>query len=283
MPQPDPFLVVRVDRVDPPVPLGGACVGYEQGRWRCRELSRHVLQWLPEFALKYSEWQDLHHGDAVVKVAEAARAVYASEKYERRGEFGEILLHILLRQHLSSTPAISKVYFKDHRNDTVKGFDAVHVTPGDGDRLQLWLGEVKFYKDITAAISAVVGELKKHTEADYLRAEFLAITNKLDRSWPLAERLRQMLPRTRSLDEIFSEICVPVLLTYDSVVVRDNDIVEEEYERAFREEVEAHWQSFKDALPELPIRIHLFLLPLEDKAELVREMHEALQHAQELV
>lgn len=283
MPQPDPFIVVRVDRLDPPVPLAGACVGYEQGRWRCRELSRHVLQWLPEFALKYSEWTGMHHGDAVMKVAEAAQAVYASDKYERRGEFGEILLHILLRQHLGSTPAISKVYFKDHRNDTVKGFDAVHVTEGTDDRLRLWLGEVKFYSDINAAIRAVVEELREHTEADYLRAEFMAITNKLDPSWPLAERLREMLPRSRSLDEIFSEICIPILLTYDSTAIHDHDAVEEAYEAAFQDEVERHWESFKTALPNLPMAVHLFLLPLEDKSELVREMHEALNHAQELL
>lgn len=281
MDHPAPLLEIRVDLLDPPVPLSAACAGYEQGRWRCRELSRHVLQWLPEFALKYSEWQDLSSADAVLKVAEAAQAVYQSEKYLKRGEFGEILLHILLRQHVGTTPAISKIFFKDHRNDTVKGFDAVHVLKEEA--LELWLGEVKFYNDVRRAVRDVIVELREHTQTNYLRSEFVAITNKLDDKWPLAEDLRQMLPRTRSLDDIFSEICIPVLLTYDSPTVQSHSRISDEYEAAFRGEVCEHWEYFREVLPDLPLRVHLFLLPLKEKARLVEEMHEALQHAQELI
>lgn len=281
MDHPAPLLEIRVDVLDPPVPLSAACAGYEQGRWRCRELSRHVLQWLPEFALKYSEWQDLSSADAVLKVAEAARAVYKSERFARRGEFGEILLHILLRQHVGTAPAISKIFFKDHRNDTVKGFDAVHIL--EEETIELWLGEVKFYNDLRRAVRDVIAELREHTDTNYLRSEFVAITNKLDDKWPLAEDLRQMLPRTRSLDEIFSEICIPVLLTYDSPTVQSHSRLSDEYEAAFRKEVCEHWEHFREALPDLPLRVHLFLLPLEEKARLVEEMHKALNYAQELI
>ncbi len=280
---PRPFLTVRVDRLDPPPPLSAACVGYELGRWRCRELARHVLQWLPEFALRYSEWTGLDHADAVTKVAEAARSVYESERYERRGEFGEVLLHVLLRQHMGTVPAISKIYFKDSRNDTVKGFDAVHVLEQEEEGLELWLGEVKFYADLSAAIRDVVTELSAHTEADYLRSEFLAITNKLDDAWEGGREIREMLARERSLDQIFSAICLPVLLTYDSEAVGNYDEVCQEYEEAFRAEVTAAWEAFVDRLPDLPVRVHLFLLPLREKRDLVREMDEGLRHAQELV
>src|SRR3712207_6996007 len=56
----------------------------------------------------------------------------SSEKYSKRGEFGELLLHSVIRDVFHSEPAISKIFFKDSANDTVKGFDAVHVVEVEG-------------------------------------------------------------------------------------------------------------------------------------------------------
>ena len=208
--------------------------------------------------------------------------MYASERYERRGEFGEILLHVLLRQHFGTVPAISKIFFKDSRNDTVKGFDAVHVLQGD-DGLELWLGEVKFYSELQRAIKDVCDELAAHTAADYLRSEFVAITNKLDDAWGDAAQVRDMLARERSLDEIFTTICIPVLLTYNSDTVGTYTEVSTAYEAAFEAEVGAAWEAFGKRAPPLPVKVHLFLLPLRDKAELVAEMDAGLRHGQELI
>ncbi len=279
---PNPFLEIRVDRLTPEPALIGACAGYEGGRWRCRELARHTLQWLPEFALKYSEWRDLTADDAVVKVAESARAVYESAKFQRRGEFGEILLHLLLRQHIGTLPAISKIYFKDSRNDRVKGFDAVHVLEVD-DGLELWLGEVKFYKDLGDAIRDVTAELQAHSQIDFLRDEFVAIRNKLDGEWAHAESLRALVARERSMDEVFTRLCIPVLLTYESPAVGSHIEVSEAYVTEFTTELESAWESFSEKLPEIPVRVCLFLLPIADKATLVNEMHDGLRHAQELI
>ena len=258
-----------------------ACAGYESGDWRCDALARHVINWLPEFALRFSEWNSMNHTDAVAKVAKAALSVYESETFSSRGEFGEILLHILLRQHLGTIPAISKIYFKDSRNDTVKGFDAVHVLDL-GDKLELWLGEVKFYKDINDAIRKVITELVDHTERNYLRSEFAAIVNKIDDVWPQAARLRALIHENRSLDQIFSDLCIPVLLTYDSDVVNSHNEVTEQYKEAFEIEVLRHWESFKNKLPLSNLRVHLFLLPLKEKNALVTKMDEYLRIAQGL-
>jgi hypothetical protein len=282
VPHPEPFLEIRVDRLDPTPALAAACAGYELGEWRCDALARHVLQWLPEFALRFSEWQSMNHADAVAKIARAALSVYESPNFRRRGEFGEILLHILLRQHIGTVPAISKIYFKDARNDTVKGFDAVHVLDR-GDELELWLGEVKFYSDIAVAIRHVVAELIDHTQRDYLRSEFAAIVNKIDDVWPQAQQLRKLIAENRSLDQIFANICIPVLLTYDSEAVRNHDVVSDEFRKAFEEEVLRHWDSFQKALTASSrLRVHLFLLPLKEKRALVEKMDEYLKKAQSL-
>ncbi|HVP77857.1 MAG TPA: DUF1837 domain-containing protein [Thermodesulfobacteriota bacterium] len=282
IPHPEKFLEIRVNNVTSIPPLTAACAGYEVGKWRCEQLAKHTLQWLPEFALRYSEWSNLTHSDAVAKVAKAALLISESEDYKRRGEFGEILLHILLRQHIGTIPAISKVFFKDSRNDTVKGFDAVHVVEA-GPEFELWLGEAKFYTNIGSAIHDVIAELAEHTDSDYLRDEFLAITNKIDDLWPKGAELRALLSRNRSLDATFSALCIPVLLTYDSAAVASHNSATEAYKKAFEKEVLKHWESFRDKLPTLPIRVYLFLLPLHKKEELVRYMHECLKYAQGLV
>ena len=223
----------------------------------------------------------MNHADGVAKIARAALAVYESPNFTKRGEFGEILLHILLRQHIGTIPAISKIYFKDARNDTVKGFDAVHVLDL-GDRFELWLGEVKFYSDINDAIRKVIEELVEHTERNYLRSEFAAIVNKIDDLWPQAKRLRQLIHENRSLDQIFSDLCIPVLLTYDSDAVKNHNEITEQYKTVFEAEVLQHFASFQKALPSLGLRVHLFLLPLKEKRMLVTKMDEYLRKAQGL-
>src|SRR4051794_31994934 len=99
---PAAFLEMRVHDLAMTPNLTALCAGFEAGQWRGDQLAGHAMQWLPEFALKYSEWRDISHQDAVKMVAVAARAVYKSKKYRLRGEFGELLLHIVLRQVFNS-------------------------------------------------------------------------------------------------------------------------------------------------------------------------------------
>ena len=214
-------------------------------------------------------------------VAQAAMSVYESTNLSRRGELGELLLHVMLRQVFNTLPAISKYFYKDSRNDTVKGFDNVHVVV-EGQELHLWLGEVKFYSDVGAAIRDVIPELVAHTSRDYPRAEFTAITNKIDPAWPHADRLKKLLDRNTSLDDVFNNVCIPVLLTYDSAVINDHAAVTSAFLTAFEAEVCEHHRSFAERSLPTGLTIHLFLLPMKRKADLVRAFDERLRACQAL-
>jgi hypothetical protein len=234
-----------------------------------------MMEWLPEFALNYEERQSLRHNNSVRMLRAAAKRVYATKKFENRGEFGELLLHIAARQVFNTLPAISKLYYKDSDNDTVKGFDAVHVLATE-TTLELWLGEVKFYDEIARAIRDVVEELGKHTAPSYLRREAAAIINKIDSNWPHADRLTKLLDPNTSLDEIFDAMCIPILLTYNSDAINAHQSVTDSFHSAFALEVEAHRETLsKRSLP--PLRIHLFLVPLKDKQELLQHLDEGLR------
>ena len=274
--QPESFLEICVHDVNSTLGLTGASVGYEQKLWRCNQFADHILEWLPEFALSPTEVLSIKSSNAVALIRKAARSIYATEKYRRRGEFGELLLHILMRQVFDTIPAISKIYYKDSANDTIKGFDAVHVLD-TGSELELWLGEAKFYQSIRQAIRDVVKELHEHLDADYLRHEFALIGNKVEGTWPLSEALKELMHRNRTLDEVFARLCFPVLLTYDSPVVRKHDVSSDAYLSDLKNEFKKHYHAFNQAGLPCSVRIHLFLLPLREKAELVRALDERLK------
>jgi hypothetical protein len=234
-----------------------------------------MLEWLPEFALGHTEQQGINAGTAARALRNAAQRVYQTDKFKKRGEFGELLLHIVIRQVHETIPAISKIYYKDSTNSTVKGFDCVHVIVTEGS-LELWVGEVKFYKDINKAISDVVKELGNHTKDEYLRREFAAITTKIDPAWPYAEKLKKLIHANTTLDDVFDAICIPVLLTYNSDAVNAHSRDTKEYRKAFEAEIKAHHRVFSGkALPK--VRIHLFLVPLKDKDELIKELDRGLK------
>jgi hypothetical protein len=278
---PDPFLEIRVQTTNLTPNVLGVCAGYECTEWRCEQLVAHLIKWLPEFALSYSDYESIGGHNATEKTVEAAKALYASPNYQKRGECGELLLHVIIRQVFGSYPAISKYFFKDSRNDTVKGFDAVHVV-ACADVLELWLGEVKFYQDIDQAIAAVVAELAQHTGRNYLRSEFAAIKNKIDPLWPFAERLKKLIHPQKTLDEIFDAVVVPVLLTYDSDAVNSHTEVTAAFKLAFREEVLKHRDTFAGKSLPATVRIELFLFPLASKAQLVKSFDERLKKWQAL-
>lgn len=273
---PTPFFEVRVHKLDIAPALIGLCVGYEQGEWRYDGLVDHLMEWLPDFCLTYGELESLDAGNMVSLMREAVRKLYTSGKFERRGEFGELILHAAIREVFDSLPAISKIYYKSSTNNTVKGFDAVHIVAND-DGIELWLGEAKFYNEINGAIREVVKELHQHVEKNYLKNEFLLIKGKIDEKWPYAEQLKRLLDPKVSLDEVFKQVVIPVLLTYDSKVVQSYSECSEDYKRAFEEEVSANYQKFSEK--ELPgnVVINLFLVPLESKKQIVEKLDAKLK------
>jgi len=274
--KPAPFLNVRVHDLTIKPTITGLCVGYEREEWRASAFADHIMEWLPEFALRHSEVTDLHSGNAMQLLRSAAKRVYESMKFANRGEFGELFLHAAIRQVFDSQPAISKIYYKSSRNETVKGFDAVHVV-GPPDNLELWLGEAKFYTDIHAAINAVVAEIGEHMETDYLRDEFLLIKGKIDPSWPYAKALEDLLSDRKSLDEVFARACMAVLLTYDSDCLAKHVRRDQPYIDAFTAEIRKHYDTFagKNFPPELVI--HLILLPLHTKEKLLKALDDKLR------
>ena len=273
---PEPFWDVKVHKVDIHPGLSALCVGYERGEWRQDQFVQHAMEWLPEFALKGSELEGIDSANMIQMIRNAAKNIYASEKFQKRGEFGELFLHIAKRQIFNSIPAVSKIYYKTARNETVKGFDSVHIVEAE-DGLELWLGEVKFYKDLKRAVADVVKELQDHTETDYLRDEFNLILNKIDKSWLHYDTVKKLLSPNTSLDEVFKRACIPVMLTYESDAINSCTACDEKYIELFLQEAMSGHKLFASKALPTDIRIHLFLFPLASKPDLIKALDDKLK------
>lgn len=289
MKPPPPFLSVLLHNdlasFDPAtgkhvVGLMGLCAGFEDGKWRANQLAEYLVDvFLPEFALRHSELEP----DAVTRhtmirlVKSAARAVYTTKKFEKRGEFGELLLHAILAKELETMPAVSKIYYKSAPNDVVKGFDAVHVREAAGGGLELWLGEAKFYGNPLSGMRDAIKSLRRLSDTDFLRDEFAVVVRMIDSAWPHADALKQLLDKNTSLDQIFEAVSIPVLLTYDSKVLAAHTRHTPAYEAAVVQEWMKHHQYF--ATKPLPknVRIHLILMPLNDKKRLIAQLDRELR------
>ena len=264
--------------------LLGICAGFENGEWRGQRLADNLFNCIPDFCLSYSEVHEVDSTEWMDKLRKSVAMIYNSPKYKSRGEFGELLLHYILKDFYKTIPAISKMYFKDGPNETVKGFDAVHVIENNEGLLDLWLGEVKFYKNASQAIKDVIPEIEEHFAYDYLRTEFIAITNKLDKESPFYEKLSQLISPDTSLDEIFERICVPVLITFNSKVIDKHVKYTDAYKEEMRTEMEKYFNQFETQFEKLgiDIEVHLFLLPLKTKETFVQMLNNKLNLWQQL-
>lgn len=280
---PEPFLELKIHNLDSTPPISALCAGYECGEWRSSQLAEHAMEWLPEFCLTANELKSITSSNALKMIRKAAQLVYQTDKYKKRGEFGELFLHIILRQIYGSIPAISKIYFKDAVNNTVKGFDAVHII-NIKDTFELWLGEVKFYNNAGQAIYDVIDEIQEHTKQDYLKNEKMLLLNKIDidQESPFYPILSKLLAPNTSLDELFDCACIPILITYDSKTLKKHTKKTEEFNLELAHEVMTIFDNFKNKISKLtiPIKLHVFLLPLQEKSVLINKLDEELKRLQ---
>jgi len=277
-------LTIRVQHLELRPSLTVLCAGYELDEWRAAALVDDLFQrHLASFALSYTDFREIDGQNAARSLKRAAQVVYSTDKYRRRGEFGELILHAALIDFFGARPAVSKIFYKDSDNDTVKGFDSVHIVESPNG-VEIWLGEAKFYKDAASAITEALGSLRDHLDRDFLRREFVAITNKLDRNWEHSRTVREMLDSPRSLNDIAQSIVIPVLITYNSDAVSAWTRICPEYVDQLDAEANATWARFDvgQLSDRFDIAVQLILVPLADKDTLLDLMHQKLNVYQAL-
>jgi len=254
-------------------------VGFDQNAFRLKPLVDLLSDVIPEFALGYHSGESIPLPQLRRKLKDAATRVYTTENYKKRGEFGELILHLLLRDYFGSIPLISKIYFKDTDNTVVHGFDGVHVVRSD-DSDQLWLGESKLYTDGKAGVKELANDLIVHLERDYLRREFSLISTKLPENNTEIEYWRGLLNEYSRLEDILAKIVIPMVCTYSSNLFKNHNDNTQEYIDAFLSECHSLNNIFLDKKIETDVDVILLLLPVPSKPELTEELDKRLKSMQ---
>jgi HamA len=254
-------------------------VGFDQNKFRLQPLVDVIAEVIPEFALGY-------HGGVLIplnelrrRLKDASLRVFTTDDYKNRGEFGELILHLLLRDYCGTIPLISKIVFKDTDNSAVHGFDGVHVTVTNESK-KLWLGESKLYTDGKAGVRALASDLKEHLKGDYLRREFSLISTKLPETVPEIEHWRALLHEHQKLEAALDNLCIPMVCTYSSSLYGAHNDNTEEYIQDFISECRILQEMFEEKKIKTNVDVILMLLPVPSKDELVAKLHERLKHMQ---
>ena len=256
-------------------------VGFDQNKFRLDPVLDTLMSVILEFAFGYHEGVYVPVADALSKTREAARRIYTTSNYQHRGEFGEIILHFLLRDFCNTVPLISKIYFKDSANVTVKGFDGVHVQV-EGENKKLWLGESKIYENGVDGVRDLARDVGNHITGDYLRREFSLISKKVPIDFQNRDHWLTLMHEHQTLDNIFNSICVPCVCTYSSELFQSYSDATDAYLTAFERECRLLKGKFDGANTVTNIDIILMLFPIPSKAELITRLDEKLKKAQDI-
>jgi hypothetical protein len=104
-------------------------------RYMLEEFAKVVIDVIPEYVFAQYRNEEISSLNAVDKLREAAHSIYKIKEFElmrryyllgdlqakqeldkssykNRGEFGELVLHLLLRDFKGTIPLVSKVYFR---------------------------------------------------------------------------------------------------------------------------------------------------------------------------
>jgi len=256
-------------------------IGFDQKQFRLQPLVDVIRSVIPEFSLGYHCGMHIPLTEIVSRLKEAAETVYMTDKYKTRGEFGELILHLLLRDFQETIPLISKIYFKDARNVPVHGFDGVQITI-NGDEKKLWLGESKLYTCGEEGIRDLAKDIVAHVNADYIRSEFSLISKKLPTNIPEIEYWRTLMDEHQKLDVIFSSIVIPMVCTYSSKLFLNHTDNTFDYFNDFTSECNTLNQLFLRLKGNVSTEIILMLLPVPDKNILNTELDKRLKFMQQI-
>lgn len=278
-----------------------------QPLYQLDELTKAILNTIPEYVYAHYENPDIPQTDAVEKLREAAKNIYKIKDYDlmrqwyleknvaaydelkkssssRRGEFGELLLHLLLRDFKGTIPLISKVYFKDTFGVPAHGFDAVHITPEDET---LWLGESKFYTDSKLGIKNLLNDLDEHFKTDYLNEQFVIIKKNLDdNSIPQRDEWIKKLSGCHKLQDKLRMINIPMLCIYPHDIYKFytdmNSTEATQYHELNIRELKTYFDTNYTHPLKQQLNVILMLFPIKNKKELITKLHERLWHMQNM-
>lgn len=242
-------------------------VRYENQCWRSQQLADHLVDWLPEIALKASDLASVQHLQLRRKTREAVNAIRRQCAISDQQLVGETLLHVVIRQTFRSEPIACKLFYQSATG--LRSFGAAHIVHAlTGD--ELWLGRATIATADTheAVLNAALADLEHVLDPDFLKEERETILTLREPSHLLPTSLEAALARNAPIDGLVEALCIPILVAYDSTVLGAGYAMD--YRDRLIGEVQTSYAALKPRLPSTlrNVKVHIFLVPIECVATL---------------
>lgn len=255
------------------------CAGFDGGAWRCEGFAFHLAEWLPDYALREDELS-VHHGNSLLKHNQAAVRVYTSDKYENRGEVGEIALHAICRDFYDTIPISPRVFYKSASNDVIKAFDMVHARFPTAGGFEIWLGESKIYKKAAPAIADAIKSVTAHIEAGFLKNEKILLGPQIPKSTPNYDQISKLFSKNSKIDDFLSAAVFAIGILCDSKTAVSATKADLAYVTGAKAELDALAAAIDKSGLADKIRIAVFYIPLPDKTAIVKAFDTRLKGLQ---
>jgi hypothetical protein len=278
---PDPFFIRLDVKAGEKPRLDLPCAGYDGSDWRAKGFVNHLISWLPDYALDNEQLKQFSHASAWEQFREAAIRIYTTKYSEMRGEIGEICLHAICRRHFNTFPLVPRVFYLSSSNEVVKGFDLVHYRLPENEKIELWLGESKFYKDRKAAIAAAIHSVKLHLSHGFLKNDKLIIGPQIPSSTPRYAEIRGLFKDNTPIDQLKAKAVFPIGIFAESEAVSGNTSHTEAYLKSVALELEELATAVTSSGLADDVSIVLIYVPLRTKAEIINSFDMKLKAIQD--
>ncbi|WP_433735104.1 HamA C-terminal domain-containing protein [Pseudomonas monteilii] len=241
-------------------------LNYESGVYRESDLVKIIRGAMPHFALTPEEYSRLKDQDDIDEMYRLAFSRISKAKKDKKGDYGELLLFLLLQSFYNTERLVTKVKLRSSVKDQIKGFDCAHFTVGDDGQPLLWLGEVKFYKSFSGALDDVVEEIVAHTKGEYLKNEFSILCPNVEFNGgvDIPDSVVDILDGTVTLDDV--KIVIPALVTYETAVLKAHTSIDQSFKDSIKKQFEKKYELINSRDITIPPNVEVFflLLPLSD-------------------
>ncbi len=252
---------------------------FEDGKYRQSEIKNIVRDALPHFALTPAEYEEYTAtGDDGEKQRLAWSRISQRNKFTK-GDYGELLLFLILKVFFKSEKLVTKVKLKTG-NQEVYGYDCAHFTIENNEPI-LWLGESKFHNNFSNAVTKAFESLKEHCCVSFTKSEFSFLEPHIEvnRDNPHYQEIRNKLKLIQSFDKI--KIRVPVFITYDCDKIKNHkETSSQEFLDEFQKEFEQKSKTIENKILNVNSNFELIfiLLPFESVKE-IKEQIDILEKA----
>jgi ribosome-associated translation inhibitor RaiA len=245
---------------------------YEKTKYRQSDLVKLIRDTVLFFALTPEELSKIN-AETTHKFQKRAWKRISDRPKEKKGDYGELLLFLILEVFYPARKLVTKVRLRSSMGDEIKGFDCAHFSIDENDGICLWLGEAKFHQSFSTAINKAVTSLNEHLSGKTLKDEISILEgNNTEIDEATREKIENYLNSGISLDKMNFKI--PTLLTFDSNVIKSH----KEVCKKFIEDLEIELQSKyltidKSSISLSPnVELQFILFPLETIAAIKEEL-----------